>query len=201
VRADGGSRLDLGLDSDRILMVDIDVARTAIAPANRVGFFHQVVERIGALPGVAGAAASLVTPVGGGGIIDEVEVIGAAPVSEGESTFGLPRFWTVNSVMLNVVTPGWFETYGMTLRRGRSFADRDDSRAPRVAIVNEAFVRKFLHDRDPIGAAITHRIGRPKGLHYDTIDTGPKGLRYDTNQYGRPEGLHYDRVPNLKSEI
>jgi predicted permease len=159
----GLARLDLGIDSARVLIVSVDVARTGIAPANRGAFIYSMVERVGRLPGVESASASRVTPIGGGGIIDEVTVAGSVPDQRGESTYGLPRFWNANSAMLNIVTPGWFGTYGMTLRRGRAFSDGDLTDADPVAIVNEAFVRKFLGDREPLGSLVVHRIGNQNG--------------------------------------
>jgi predicted permease len=157
------SRLDLGFESRPLLIANVDLARSPIAPANRAAFVYELVERVGAVPRVASAAASRVTPIGGGGIIDEVEVLGGPPVTTADMPYGVPRFWNVNSAMLNIVTPGWFATYGMTLRRGRDFTRQDVSASPPVGIVNEAFARRFLYDRDPIGASVVHRIGSLKG--------------------------------------
>ncbi len=159
----GLARLDLGIDSARILLVNLDVARTAIAPPNRTAFISSIIDRLRTLPGVESVAASRITPIGGGGIIDEISVAGGVSNPTGESTYGLPRFWNANSSMLNIVTPGWFATYGMTLHRGRAFTDADLADADPVAVVNEAFVRKFLSDREPLGSLVVHRIGSQKG--------------------------------------
>src|SRR5438270_12431394 len=53
-----------------------------------------------------------------------------------------------------VATPNYFRTLGIPLRAGRDFETRDDENAPRVAIVNETFVRRFISSRDPIGQHI-----------------------------------------------
>jgi predicted permease len=161
--------LDLGIDSARILLVNVDVARTGVAPANRAAFIYSIVNRLGALPGVESASASRVTPIGGGGIIDEITVAGGVPDRTGESTYGLPRFWDAHSAMLNIVTPGWFATYGMTIRRGRAFADADLTGTDPVAIVNEAFVRKFLSDREPLGSRVVQRIGNETGTRRTVV--------------------------------
>jgi hypothetical protein len=110
-----------------------------------------------------------VTPIGGGGIIDEITVAGGVPDRTGESTFGLPRFWDANSAMLNIVTPAWFGTYGMTVLRGRVFNDGDLTETDPVAIVNEAFARKFLRDREPLGSRVVHRIGNAKGTQRTVV--------------------------------
>jgi putative ABC transport system permease protein len=165
----GLARLEAGIDIGRVLIVNVDMARTAIAPANRTAFILSTIDRLGALPGVESVAASRVTPIGGGGIIDEIQVDGRAPDRSGESTYGLPRFWNANSAMLNIVSPGWFATYGMTLHRGRTFTDGDLGGAEPVAIVNEAFVRKFLGDREPLGSSVVHRIGSDKGTQRTVV--------------------------------
>jgi putative ABC transport system permease protein len=54
----------------------------------------------------------------------------------------------------NDVSPGYFRTMGIPLLRGRDFSDSDTEHAPHVAIVNEAFVRAFLHGRPPLGTRI-----------------------------------------------
>jgi predicted permease len=61
------------------------------------------------------------------------------------------RTGTDGSVREDFVSVGYFDTLGMTLVRGRGFTERDDQRAPRVAVVNEAMARKFFGDDDPIG--------------------------------------------------
>jgi hypothetical protein len=71
--------------------------------------------------------------------------------------------------MLNMVTPGWFTTYGMTIRRGRAFADADLTDTDPVAMVNDAFVRKFLSDREPLGSRVVHRIGNDKGTQRTVV--------------------------------
>src|SRR5262249_57966778 len=48
------------------------------------------------------------------------------------------------SSLINMITPGWLATYGTRILAGRDVDARDTKTAPRVALVNEAFVRKFL---------------------------------------------------------
>jgi predicted permease len=62
---------------------------------------------------------------------------------------------------VNLITPGWFATYGTPLRAGRDFDAGDRLGAKPAAIVNEAFARKFLNGANPIGHSVRH-VGRPK---------------------------------------
>ena len=52
---------------------------------------------------------------------------------------------------INVVSPRWFHTFGTRLLAGRDIAETDTRASPPVAIVNEAFARKFLNGRNPVG--------------------------------------------------
>jgi putative ABC transport system permease protein len=150
--------LPLGFDADRVLTATVDVTRAPIAPANRIPFDYQLVATVAAVPGVASAAGAMVTPVGGGGIIGEVDVPGAPPSAREP---GPVPFWNSHSAMINQITPRWFATYGTTLRAGRDIDDRDTQNSPPVAVVNDAFARKFLPGRNPIGEAVAFAPAGP----------------------------------------
>ena len=126
--------LPLGFEAARILVVDVDTARAHTDPASRVGYYHQLVDLVRTLPGVAGAAASTITPF--------------------NQATKSPLFADVNRVHEHVVSPGFFGTYGFPMRSGRDFDDRDSSGSQRVAIVSESYVAKFLRDRNPLEARL-----------------------------------------------
>src|SRR5262249_15276817 len=67
----------------------------------------------------------------------------------------------------NATTPGWFETMGIPLRSGRDFSDRDRVGSPPVAIVNEAFVRRYLPGQQPIGQTL--RVDSDDGPRYEIV--------------------------------
>ena len=54
----------------------------------------------------------------------------------------------------NMVSAGWFQTYGTPMLAGRDFTSADTPGAPRVAIVNEAFARRFTGGRNPVGTRV-----------------------------------------------
>jgi predicted permease len=135
--------LPLGFDSDRLLVVSVNTTRTVVAPSNRVHLYGRLVAASAAVPGVAHAAGSMVTPVSGDTSRDRVEVRGA-PVMPDREHF----------VLRNAITPGWFAAYGTPLRAGRDVDDRDVETAPAVIVVNDAFVRKFFPGRNPIGGTV-----------------------------------------------
>jgi predicted permease len=126
--------LPLGFDAERILVFDVDTARAHSDASSRLAYFQQLVDRVRAVPGVASAAASTVTPFNG------------ATKS--------PLFADPAWVHEQVISPEFFATYGQTIRAGRDFDSRDSAQAPRVAIVSESYVRRFLLGRDPLAASI-----------------------------------------------
>jgi predicted permease len=70
-------------------------------------------------------------------------------------------------VWRNATTPGWFETMGIPFVSGRDFNDRDRVGSPLAAIVNEAFVRRYLPGQQPIGQTL--RLDSETGRRYEIV--------------------------------
>ena len=143
--------LDIGLDGDSVLVVDVDIARSRTGPDGRLALFERIREAAAAVPGVAGAGLSLITPVSGSGWNGPVELPDRpdVPVRERMSFY-------------NSATPGWFAAFGTKLRSGRDFTDRDRPGGPAVAIANETFVRRYVKGQ-PVGQRIRYERG-PEGI-------------------------------------
>jgi putative ABC transport system permease protein len=139
----------LGFDPDRVLVVEINLARAQVDPAGRVALYDQLAESISALPGVAHAGGSFVTPLSGTGGSDFIDVPGAPAMPDRDR---IARH--------NYVTPGWFAAYGTPILRGRDVDKSDTATAPPVVIVNDAFARKLFPGVDPIGRTIVIRPER-----------------------------------------
>jgi predicted permease len=152
--------LPLGFDSDRVLLVNVNVARTRVAFSDRLAFFQRLSLEAGRVPGVATASVSLMTPVVGGGLIDTVRLPGAPSSLEPFRNGKL----TEQSTYGNYIAPGFFAAYGTPIKAGRDFDERDVKEAPPVVVVNEAFARKFLANRDPLGATVDFERGRDAPL-------------------------------------
>jgi predicted permease len=133
---------DLGFDADRVLVVTIDPERAGIAPPQRPELYDHVRRAVQALPAVADAAVSFLTPIATGGLTPPVAIDAAAAVVIREEVFG------------NLLSPGWFRTYGIRLVAGRDISDSDRAGAPRVAVVNETFARRYLGDGSPLGRTV-----------------------------------------------
>jgi predicted permease len=103
--------------------------------------YRRTQERLLQIPGVTHAAFALYSPMSGDNWASPITVDGRGTAER------LVASW-------NRVGPGYFETVGTPLLRGRTFDERDQSDAPRVAVVSQAFASKFFGDRDPIGRRI-----------------------------------------------
>jgi putative ABC transport system permease protein len=135
----------LGFDSDRVLVVQVNAARSQIQPAARLALYERLVEAVAALPGVERAAASRITPVS----VTSMDASIVDAPDDPESPF------QDRLVPTNHVTPGWFAAYDSPFLAGRDIDVRDAYGAPPVAVVNQAFVERFVRAPDPIGHLIT----------------------------------------------
>jgi putative ABC transport system permease protein len=138
------SGLHLGFDRDRVLLVTINAQRTEIPPADRLATFERIRQRVLAVPGVASAAVSLVTPVSGSTWDNRVDISDSVDLPEREKQSNF-----------NAITPGWLTTFGTPLIAGRDIAGGDRKGTPPIAIVNQTFARKFLNGASPIGHTVT----------------------------------------------
>src|SRR5206468_2506684 len=106
-------------------------------------FFDQLVQRVAALPGVEGAAATTNPPLAGTGYTSDF-VIAARPAGE---------YYT--EITHRSVTPQYFRVMKVRLRRGRFFSDADRANSPPVLIINEQVAQKYFKGQDPVGQRIT----------------------------------------------
>lgn len=128
--------LDMGFRDDGVVNATAQFQRLKLPPERVSAFKDELLGRIRAIPGVEAAALTHIIPLrdwgGGSAWID-----GAA--REPKST------------RLSRVGPGYFETLQVPMLGGRDFDTRDRIGAPQVAIVNQAFARRFLNGANPLG--------------------------------------------------
>ena len=134
--------LDPGFRQENTIVATIDLSRDNIAVAQRQEFKRNLLERVRALPGVDGAADVSIVPVSGDGWNGKI-FINDDPKRKAMTFF-------------NRVSPGYFAAMKTPLLAGRDFDSRDTATSPKVAIVNETFVRKLLNGENPIG--VTYRV-------------------------------------------
>jgi predicted permease len=130
----------LGFDRDQVLLVSVRTPRAMTRPEDRLPLYERLHQTVSAVPGVARATVSLVSPVGGMTWNSRIQVSDGVELSERDRV-----------ATFNAITPGWLETYGTPLKAGRAVNERDTAAAPRVALVNQAFARRFLNGANPVG--------------------------------------------------
>jgi len=141
--------MDAGFDRDHVVTFTVDPGLRGYRAEQARALSKALLEKAGALPGVAAASIASRALMRGTGV---KATFGAAGSRLGAADF-------LNS-SLNTVTPGYFETMGMHVLAGRDFDWFDRNRtSPHKVIVNQTFARRFFPDRNAIG----ERCGFPEG--------------------------------------
>jgi putative ABC transport system permease protein len=136
-------RADLGLRPDGVLTAQMSLPNAAYPEkAQRVAFYERLVARVRALPGVASAAAVSSVPMSRAGNLSSQFYVEGRPAPPPDRR---------PYADYTVVTPGYFETAGTRVVRGRAFDESDDERARPVCVINETLARRMFPGEDPVG--------------------------------------------------
>lgn len=141
----------VGFETEHLLTARITLPRpndtsraTYLDPERRTLFFRETLQRVGALPGVRHVALSSQVPLGGYSPPLFVEI-------DGLETGGT----AVRPLMHQFqVSPAYFDTLGVKILSGRSFAESDRAGSEQVAIVSDTAARMFWRGRNPVGGRI-----------------------------------------------
>ena len=133
--------MDLGFRAGHLLTFGLEPPKEEpVQSAHIINFYREVLDRIKVLPGVENAEVATGMPLQGVRFGMPFSIAGQ-PVSDPSIRPGAG---------FQMVTPEYYETFGIQILRGRRFTDQDSATSPRVAIVNEAFIRRFLQGVDPL---------------------------------------------------
>jgi len=151
------SLVDPGFRAERLLSMGISPPRIKYPQAEAlIRLYDEILENVRRVPGVESAGAvralPLATELGDWGL----QVEGYAP-PPGEQVQG---DW-------QIVTPGYFETMGIPLRRGRFFTAADRRDAQPVIVISEAMAERFWPGKDPVGRRI--RVKGSGAPHWSTV--------------------------------
>ena len=151
------TRVDPGFDPHNVLTFQLD-SPAGMKSTQFPEFFHEAVARIRALPGVTSASTSAYLPLTGAQINSSIEI-------EGQPT----PMGSRPSADFNMVEPDYFRTIGTALLNGRDFTAHDVSSSTPVVIVNQALVRAFFPNQNPIGKHVRPGIGNGYGNGPDDL--------------------------------
>ena len=172
--------VDAGVDETSVAVSRLSPPRARYEGAPQLGVFHEeVLRRVSAVPGVRSAALSMSVPPTGGTMTDHYHVERDIPGAGKQAPLA----------QMQIVTPGYFPTLGVALRRGRLFADTDREGAPQVAIINEALARQSFGAQNPIGQWVKtgnadsdnpklQIVGVVADVKYEGLDAAPQPAVY-----------------------
>jgi predicted permease len=153
------SKIDLGIRTDHLMTFSLDPKLSGYSNERTAQLYIDLRERLAVLPGVTSATRARVGAITGAASSGNITVEGFTPKGgdADESSF-------------NEIGPDYFRTLGIPLVAGRELMDSDRLGAPKVAIVNEAFVRHFIGNRNPIGVGVFR--GADDNVKFDTFIVG-----------------------------
>lgn len=169
-----GTHADPGFDAERVASFTLDLERSDVAPQARGAALQELLEQLGAIPGVEGVTVSDAPVVGVARTPVDVDVPGVEPPSGQDA-------WTVDA---HAVGAGHLTTLGIPLRAGRDLRAEDEIGAAPVAVVNRAFMDRFWPDRDAVGRSLrldgqdVRVVGVAEDARYLVQDDTPDPLVY-----------------------
>lgn len=139
-------RVHLGFDPDRLVTLKVELPGPGYGTDHEIlAFTKMMFDRVRAIPGVTSAGiARRGIPLDGNSSTIWFRVLGR------------PWHGEHYEAPSRSISPGYFPTLGARLWRGRYFREDEDASKPRVAIVNQALVRKYFAGEDPIGKQLAY---------------------------------------------
>jgi predicted permease len=183
-----------GFAQDRRTIVRIDPRLAGYQPGQLALLFRRVHDSLSSVPGVSAVAVSMYSPLSDNNWGAGVWVDGQPAPGPNDDVF---TSW-------DRVTPGYFEAIGNPILRGRGISEQDTESSRHVAVVNEAFARKFFKNEDPIGKYFA-QTGMGTSRQYEIVGIA-QDARYLDEDLGKPVGpffflpeAQHDFLPNAPS--
>ena len=135
------THVDMGFRTDHILTFGLPMPTDRRPqPQQMLTFYQQMIERVQALPGVTSASVSTGMPVQGTNFGMPFDIVGKEVADRSQRP----------GAGFNMVTPGYFPTFGVRVTRGRAFTEADSAGGMPVAIVSSDLVKKYFPNVDPL---------------------------------------------------
>jgi predicted permease len=133
--------IDLGTRTDNVLTFYLPVPQGRFKEIERISpYYRQLLEKVESVPGIETATVTTGLPLRGTGSGRAFRIAGAPPLDPGAR----------QSTGFQMVTSGYFETFGIRVIKGRHFTEQDTATSVRVAMVNETFANQYFSDVDPL---------------------------------------------------
>jgi predicted permease len=163
-----------GFKTENRQIVRFDPVLAGYKPEQMELLFRRLLDKLIQVPGVIRVSYSMYSPMSGDNWNVGVLLEGKPPIDDRNS-------------MWERIGPDYFDTIGTRLVRGRSFTERDTQNSPHVAVVNEAFVRHFFKNTDPLGKRFGHSDAKHSS-DYEIVGVAEDAryLSYDLDKPVRP---------------
>ena len=165
---------DFGFEQDRRMVAKINPRLAGYRPVQLSQLYRRIHDSIASIPGVSSVALCLYSPPDGGW--------GSGVWIDGRPALG-PR--EDNSSSWDRVTGGYFDVIGTPIVKGRGISEQDIAASRHVAVINEAFARKFFKNEDPIGKHFGQTPGTSR--EFEVVGVA-KDARYFTHGLDQPSG-------------
>ena len=138
-------KVETGFDTNNVISMGLPLSEKKIPDPARVNMrYREILARVEALPGVRDAAVTSVLPLEGWGYGMPFQIAGQTLVDMAHRP----------ACFFKIVSPGYFRTLAIKLRRGRGLSDQDTHGGPPVTVINETMVKRYFKKQDPIGQRI-----------------------------------------------
>ena len=180
---------DPGFDAHGVLTFSVDLPGAKYkGDEKQFEFYNRALEKIRAIPGVESAGATDVFPLAGDDTVLTFEQVGKPHAPIGKDP----------NASFRRVTPGYFKTLRIALRRGREFTEGDHEKAPHVAVISETMARQFYANEDPIGQKIivsgtkpAEIVGIVSDVRDQALDTKARAAVYESELQNSDEQMAF----------
>jgi putative ABC transport system permease protein len=140
--------VDPGFDPHQVLTASLNLPENQYSGLKKAQFYDELLRRLSALPGVESVAAGFPMPLGRGRIGLSFSIEGR-PIAKGDEP----------GELASIITPEFFRTLRIPILSGRAFLPTDDSKSAPVAMVNQAFARKYFPGENAVGKHFKPGLG------------------------------------------
>ncbi len=178
-----------GFNPEQLLTMQLTLPRAKYAEdEQRARFFEEVLAGVTALPEVKSAAVASQLPFLGENSASSFQIVGGPQLPRGETIDTNRR----------TVSADYFQTLGLQLLRGRRFDNRDNAKAPRVVIINDAMARKFWPGDDPLGRYVTFN----SSTQYEIIGVVSNAKHTSLQEEDEPQAYTFhQQVPSRTMDL
>lgn len=169
-----------GFAQDRRTIVSIDPRLAGYQLDQLTLLYSRIHDSLSSISGVSAVAVAVYSPLNGNNWGGGVWADGHPAPGPREDNFA---FW-------DRVTPGFFEAVGNPILRGRGISERDTMDSQHVAVINEAFARKFFKNEDPIGRYFGRPGASPGSHDYEVVGIA-QDARYLAFDFDKPIGAFF----------